>query len=56
MPYVTNEKLEKDAFRVIAGDFVSTEDGTGVVHTASIFGADDFRIAQQKWSAFCDGT
>jgi len=48
MPYVTNEKLEKDAFRVIAGDFVSTEDGTGVVHTASIFGADDFRIAQQN--------
>ncbi|MEQ8238017.1 MAG: isoleucine--tRNA ligase [Cyclobacteriaceae bacterium] len=48
MPYVTNEKLEKDAFRVIAGDFVSTEDGTGVVHTASIFGADDFRVAQQN--------
>ena len=48
MPYVTNEDLEKNAFRVIAGDFVSTEDGTGVVHTASVFGADDFRIAQQN--------
>ena len=48
MPYVTNENLEKNAFRVIPGDFVSTEDGTGVVHTASVFGADDFRVAQQN--------
>lgn len=48
MPYVTNNDLEKNAFRVIAGDFVSTEDGTGVVHTASVFGADDFRVAQQN--------
>ena len=47
MPYVTNEDLEKNAFRVIPGDFVSTEDGTGVVHTASVFGADDFRVTQQ---------
>jgi isoleucyl-tRNA synthetase len=47
MPYVTNDDLEANAFRVIAGDFVSTEDGTGVVHTASVFGADDFRVAQQ---------
>ncbi len=46
MPYVTNENLEANAFRVIPGDFVSTEDGTGVVHTASVFGADDFRVAQ----------
>ena len=46
MPYVTNENLEKNAFRVIPGDFVSTEDGTGIVHTASVFGADDFRVAQ----------
>ncbi|MEQ9304025.1 MAG: class I tRNA ligase family protein, partial [Marinoscillum sp.] len=48
MPYVTNEDLEKNAFRVIPGDFVSTEDGTGIVHTASVFGADDFRVAQQN--------
>ena len=48
MPYVTNEALEKNAFRVIPGDFVSTEDGTGIVHTASVFGADDFRVAQQN--------
>ncbi|MEM0938177.1 MAG: isoleucine--tRNA ligase [Bacteroidota bacterium] len=47
MRYVTNEDLEKNAFRVIPGDFVSTEDGTGVVHTASVFGADDFRVTQQ---------
>ncbi|WP_425389924.1 isoleucine--tRNA ligase [Ekhidna sp.] len=47
MPYVTNPELEEKAFRVIPGDFVSTEDGTGVVHTASVFGADDFRVTQQ---------
>ena len=46
MPYVVNQDLEQNAFRVIAGDFVSTEDGTGIVHTASVFGADDFRVAQ----------
>ena len=48
MPYVTNQSLSKNGFRVISGDFVSTEDGTGVVHTASVFGADDFRISQQN--------
>ena len=47
MPYVTNEDLEKNAFRIITADFVTTEDGTGVVHTASIFGADDFRVARE---------
>jgi len=46
MQYVTNDDLQQNAFRVIPGDFVSTEDGTGVVHTASVFGADDFRVAQ----------
>lgn len=35
-----------DAFRVLAGDFVTTEDGTGVVHTAPSFGADDMRVAK----------
>ncbi len=34
------------AFRVIAGDFVSTEDGTGIVHIAPTFGADDDRVAK----------
>jgi len=37
--------LEGDAFRVIAGDYVTTEDGTGIVHIAPTFGADDKRVA-----------
>lgn len=44
LPYV---QPEASAFRVIVGDFVTTEDGTGVVHTSPTFGADDFRVAQQ---------
>ena len=36
-----------DAFRVIAGDFVTVEDGTGIVHTAPTFGADDAIVAKQ---------
>jgi isoleucyl-tRNA synthetase len=36
------------AFRVISGDFVSTEDGTGIVHIAPTFGADDDRVAKQN--------
>ena len=36
------------AFRVIAGDFVTTEDGTGIVHIAPTFGADDDRVAKQS--------
>ena len=37
----------QDAFRVIVGDFVTTEDGTGIVHTAPTFGADDAIVAKQ---------
>ena len=37
----------QDAFRVILGDFVTTEDGTGIVHTAPTFGADDAIVAKQ---------
>jgi len=37
-----------DAFKVIIGDFVTTEDGTGIVHIAPSFGADDFRVAKQN--------
>jgi isoleucyl-tRNA synthetase len=37
----------EDAFRVISGDFVTTEDGTGIVHTAPTFGADDALVAKQ---------
>jgi isoleucyl-tRNA synthetase len=41
-------KPEGDAFRVITGDFVTTEDGTGIVHIAPTFGADDDRVAKQN--------
>ncbi|MCY7351722.1 MAG: class I tRNA ligase family protein [Cytophagaceae bacterium] len=49
LPYVTPEIRPGTlpAFRVISGDFVTTEDGTGVVHTSPTFGADDFRVARQ---------
>lgn len=43
LPYQNAE----NAFRVISGDFVTTEDGTGIVHTAPTFGADDARVAKQ---------
>lgn len=36
-----------DPFRVLVGDFVTTEDGTGIVHTAPAFGADDFRVGKK---------
>lgn len=44
MPYV---QPAGDAFKVIAGDFVTIEDGTGIVHIAPSFGADDFRVAKK---------
>lgn len=47
MPYLQPLYDADKAFQVIAGDFVTTEDGTGVVHTAPTFGADDFRVAKQ---------
>lgn len=46
LPYAQPE--DGDAFRVIIGDFVTTEDGTGIVHIAPSFGADDFRVAKQN--------
>lgn len=46
MPYV--QPTDGDAFRVIVGDFVTTEDGTGIVHIAPSFGADDFRAGKQN--------
>lgn len=48
MPYVSSPELEEQAFRVIPGDFVSTEDGTGIVHASPTFGADDFRVCQEN--------
>lgn len=46
LPYA--QPTDGDAFKVVVGDFVSTEDGTGIVHIAPSFGADDFRTAKQK--------
>lgn len=37
-----------EPFKVIVGDFVTTEDGTGIVHTAPAFGADDFKVGQKN--------
>jgi isoleucyl-tRNA synthetase len=45
IPY--HQPKEGDAFRVVLGDFVTTEDGTGIVHIAPSFGADDFRVAKE---------
>lgn len=46
LPYV--QPGEGPAFRVWVGDFVSTEDGTGIVHIAPTFGGDDFNLARQN--------
>ncbi len=39
-------EMADEAFRVILGDYVTTEDGTGIVHTASTFGADDAKVCR----------
>ncbi|HEV2831984.1 MAG TPA: isoleucine--tRNA ligase [Hanamia sp.] len=49
----TIEKIQEttpgaEPFKIITGDFVTTEDGTGIVHTAPAFGADDFRAGQKN--------
>ncbi len=44
LPYV---QPKGDAFRVVEGDFVTTEEGTGIVHISPTFGADDFRAAKK---------
>ncbi len=46
LPFV--QPTDGDAFKVIIGDFVTTTDGTGIVHIAPSFGADDFRVAKQN--------
>jgi len=46
LPYAQPE--DGDAFRVITGDFVTTEDGTGIVHIAPSFGADDFKVGREN--------
>ena len=47
LPFALPYQNPENAFRVIAGDFVTTEDGTGIVHTAPTFGADDALVAKQ---------
>ncbi|HKB46018.1 MAG TPA: isoleucine--tRNA ligase [Chitinophagaceae bacterium] len=54
LPYEANsiKKIKEttpdaDPFRVLLGDFVTTEDGTGIVHTAPAFGADDFKVGKK---------
>ncbi len=55
LPYEANtiEKIQEETpgaqpFRVITGDFVTTEDGTGIVHTAPAFGADDYKVGKKN--------
>ena len=45
LPYAQPYENAAQAFQVITGDFVTTEDGTGIVHTAPTFGADDAKVA-----------
>ena len=47
LPYTLPYQNPENAFRVIAGDFVTTEDGTGIVHTAPTFGQDDAKVAKE---------
>jgi isoleucyl-tRNA synthetase len=47
LPWALPYQHPEHAFRVISGDFVTTEDGTGVVHTAPTFGADDAKVAKE---------
>ena len=46
LPYA--QPKEGDAFKVLIGNFVTTEDGTGIVHLAPSFGADDFKVAKEN--------
>jgi len=48
LPYEANQATGGDSFRVIIGDFVTTEDGTGIVHTAPAFGADDYKVGTKN--------
>ncbi len=46
LDYCLPDENPESAFQVISGDFVTTEDGTGIVHTAPTFGADDAKVAK----------
>lgn len=47
MPYEANKISNPNSFKVLLGDFVTTEDGTGIVHTAPAFGADDYKVGKK---------
>ncbi|MEP6466582.1 MAG: isoleucine--tRNA ligase [Parafilimonas sp.] len=47
LPFEANKTNNPNAFKVLLGDFVTTEDGTGIVHTAPAFGADDFKVGKK---------
>lgn len=47
LPFPANKTSNPNAFKVLLGDFVTTEDGTGIVHTAPAFGADDFKVGKK---------
>lgn len=48
IPWFLPDENPEKAFRVISGDFVTTEDGTGIVHIAPTFGADDARVGREN--------
>ncbi len=50
MPFEANDPstFEGDPFKIVLGDFVTTEDGTGIVHTSPAFGADDYKVGQKN--------
>ncbi len=47
LPYEANKIDNPNSFKILLGDFVTTEDGTGIVHTAPAFGADDFKVGKK---------
>src|SRR5436190_10887145 len=47
LPFEANRTDNPNAFKILLGDFVTTEDGTGIVHTAPAFGADDYRVGKK---------
>ena len=47
MPFEANQTNNPNAFKILLGDFVTTEDGTGIVHTSPAFGADDYKVGKK---------
>ena len=50
MPFA---KVDGKAFEVIHGDYVTIEDGTGIVHIAPAYGEDDSLVCKTKWNCVC---